>query len=232
METLLDPHLQPFVQAVLIVLVLCACITCLWMVFFFGRRLQTSAYLRESLVAAVREEERKGLARELLDRAIAGPLDPKKQPPDAFGQAGQLWERDKWIPYVDRLSDDRVIGEETPEQRETRRKQLGECRQWEGEERERYAAELQRVEKEALRRAERRIPKSMDISMLGGGWSFLLEFSTVIVIIFTLLALGVSGAIPGKDISTILAAVAGYVLGKATSATSSSGRDGGEGAKP
>jgi Na+/H+-dicarboxylate symporter len=60
----------------------------------------------------------------------------------------------------------------------------------------------------------------MDISLLGGGWSFLLEFSTVIVIIFTLLILGIASVIQGKDIVTILASIAGYVLGKATSGSS------------
>jgi hypothetical protein len=60
----------------------------------------------------------------------------------------------------------------------------------------------------------------MDISLLGGGFSFLLEFSTVIVIIFTLLILGLIGSLGGNEISTILASIAGYVLGKATSTQS------------
>ena len=71
---------------------------------------------------------------------------------------------------------------------------------------------------EAAKRAEKKIPSSIDISLLGGGWAFLLEFSTVIVIIFTLLILGILETLEGKDIATILAAIAGYVLGKATSA--------------
>lgn len=41
----------------------------------------------------------------------------------------------------------------------------------------------------------------------------------VIVIIFTLLILGILGTLEGKEISTILAAIAGYVLGKATAGT-------------
>ncbi|MGP0094865.1 MAG: hypothetical protein ACLPKB_33660 [Xanthobacteraceae bacterium] len=38
----------------------------------------------------------------------------------------------------------------------------------------------------------------------------------IIVIIFALLVLGISGIMAGKDITTILALIAGYVLGKAT----------------
>jgi len=64
-----------------------------------------------------------------------------------------------------------------------------------------------------------KVPSTIDISLLGGGWAFLLEFSTVIVIIFTLLILGILKALEGKDIATILAAIAGYVLGKASSGT-------------
>ena len=43
---------------------------------------------------------------------------------------------------------------------------------------------------------------------------FYIEFGTVIVIIFTLLALGVLKIIGGQEVATILAAIAGYVLGK------------------
>ncbi|HEY6250780.1 MAG TPA: hypothetical protein VI685_12535 [Candidatus Angelobacter sp.] len=48
------------------------------------------------------------------------------------------------------------------------------------------------------------------------GWAFLLEFSTVIVIIFALLVLGILETLDGREIATILAAIAGYVLGKAS----------------
>ena len=87
---------------------------------------------------------------------------------------------------------------------------------WEAEERSRYETLRQQAEVRALERAEKEIPRSIDISLLGGGWAFLLEFSTVIVIIFTLLIFGILGTLEGKDIATILAAIAGYVLGKAS----------------
>jgi len=54
------------------------------------------------------------------------------------------------------------------------------------------------------------------ISLLGGGFSFLLEFSTVIVIIFAVVILSIIGILKNQEIATILAAIAGYVLGKAT----------------
>lgn len=45
-----------------------------------------------------------------------------------------------------------------------------------------------------------------------------MEFSTVIVIIFTVLILGILNVLNEQSISTILAAIAGYILGKASSA--------------
>jgi hypothetical protein len=66
------------------------------------------------------------------------------------------------------------------------------------------------------KRAQKFVPQSLDISLLGGGWAFLLEFSTVIVIIFAIVILGILGVLAGEQISTILAAIAGYVLGKAS----------------
>ncbi len=72
------------------------------------------------------------------------------------------------------------------------------------------------AEQQAMANAESRVPKTMDIALLGGGWAFLLEFSTVIVILFILLCLGILNAITGRDSITILASIAGYVLGKAS----------------
>lgn len=202
-------------QAVLIACALTVCIACIWIVFFFGRRLQSFAYLRDSLVTIARQEELKILLRELDDRAKAGPLDPTAPPPDEFGPPAQIWT-DGYVPYHVRLGDENAPPDETPDQANKRRQRLAACKQWETEERARYKKFRDAAELNAEQHAAKKIPQSMDISLLGGGWSFLLEFSTVIVIIFTLMVLGIGQIVSGKDISTILAAVAGYVLGKAS----------------
>jgi hypothetical protein len=87
---------------------------------------------------------------------------------------------------------------------------------WIDEDRLFYANLCKTKEQEATDIAEKRAPKAMDISLLGGGWSFLLEFSTVIVILFILLCLAILNSLTGKDSVTILASIAGYVLGKAS----------------
>lgn len=209
---------------ILAVCVLAACLTCIWIVFAFGRRLQSSAYLRDSLIEGARQQELKVLLRELRDRAIEGPLEANSPPPDGYGPTARLWQPE--IYGVSKTSSPYSYGSESAEEKERRleeerqqRVQEEAFRKWEAEERERYEAARQKVEKEALRRAKNKVPSSIDISLLGGGWAFLLEFSTVIVIIFTVLILGILKILEGKEIATILAAIAGYVLGKASSST-------------
>ncbi|GHO61859.1 hypothetical protein KSC_007510 [Ktedonobacter sp. SOSP1-52] len=216
-------------SAILAVVMVIACLTCIWMVFFFGRRLQTSAYMRTFLLDSVKRQEMQSLLRQLHDRAATGPLDPNFPPPPKFGNIGQLWEDGKWVSYEDRFGDQRAsLTKEDEDEEKKRLDILGRCRTWEQEERKRYADLSKQAEAEALKRAEQIVPQAMDISLLGGGWTFLLEFSTVIVIIFTLLILGVLGSLEGKEISTILAAIAGYVLGRTTTATTQNKKEGPE----
>jgi hypothetical protein len=211
-------------QITLVVVLLAACITCIWMVFFFGRRLQSTAFLRDSLVEGVRQQELKPLLRELTDKAMEGPLDPAHPPPDAFGPTAQLWApKGIWVEYSDRLSDRRVSGTESDEARQERHQALADCQAWAVAEHARYEALRRAADAEALKKAEKRVPRSMDISLLGGGWAFLLEFSTVIVIIFSVLVLAILRTLSGQEIATILAAIAGYVLGKASAGQRSHG---------
>lgn len=72
---------------------------------FFGRRLQTSAYLRDSLIEGAKQQGLKILFRELHDKALESLLDPRNPPPDRYGSTRRLWESDKhgetssdWIP--------------------------------------------------------------------------------------------------------------------------------------
>lgn len=223
-----------FDPSVLAVFVLGTCLACIYAVFFFGRRLQTSAYLRDSLVEGAKQLELKTLLSELRDRAIKGPLDHNSPPPDRYGPTGRLWQPDIYGTIQPPYPDDYHYGEETEEEKERQERHQEELKlynawkKWESEERARYETLRQKAEAEALERAEKKIPRSIDISLLGGGWAFLLEFSTVIVIIFTLLIFGILGTLEGTEISTILAAIAGYVLGKATAGTKPQERPVGE----
>jgi hypothetical protein len=54
-------------QAGLVLASLACCMGCLYMVFYYGRQVQTSAYIRESLVAASKAEELRTLMRDIYD---------------------------------------------------------------------------------------------------------------------------------------------------------------------
>ena len=72
---------------------------------------------------------------------------------------------------------------------------------------------------EARSRARDRVKSAADVdlsSLRGRGAEFVLEFTTVVVIIFAALILGVLRILSTEQIGTLLAAIAGYVLGRAT----------------
>jgi hypothetical protein len=79
-----------------------------------------------------------------------------------------------------------------------------------------YQADLTERKKEAAARAK--LLLNVDFSALRGrGPEFVLEFTAVVVIIFAAVILGVLGVLDSNQIGTLLAAIAGYVLGKGTS---------------
>ena len=65
----------------------------------------------------------------------------------------------------------------------------------------------------------------LDTSAFGGSWVFLLEFTTIVFIVYAVLSLGVLGVLDSQPIATILAAVAGYVLGKSTTMRTATGEE-------
>jgi hypothetical protein len=182
------------------------------------------------LVSATKQEELNNLLRELDGKRRLGPLDPANPPPEGFEiEAAAIWP-DSGFGHLasDAVTSAGPARDESTEQRaerlaEEERLKAAEDRRrepfrtWTQEERARYLTARKKAEDLAQSRAEQKIPQSIDISLLGGGWSFLLEFSTVIVILFVLLCLAVLGSITGKDALTVLASIAGYVLGKASS---------------
>lgn len=78
-----------------------------------------------------------------------------------------------------------------------------------------YQEHVDKARKEAQRRAA--LATDVDLSTLRGrGGEFVLEFTTVVVIIFAAVVLGVLDILGTEQIGTLLAAIAGYVLGRAT----------------
>lgn len=79
----------------------------------------------------------------------------------------------------------------------------------------RFREKLRQAQAEAAQMAE--LGLNIDAGLLKGrGPEFVLEFTTVVVIIFAAVILGVLGVLSTEQIGTLLAAIAGYVLGRAT----------------
>lgn len=76
-----------------------------------------------------------------------------------------------------------------------------------------YQEELEGIKETAHEQAQRAL--SVDYSALRGrGPEFVLEFTAIVVIIFAAVILGAMGLLGDQQIGTLLAAIAGYVLGK------------------
>ena len=68
--------------------------------------------------------------------------------------------------------------------------------------------------------------------MRGRGHAFVLEFTAIVVIIFAAVIAGVLKILTGEQIGTLLAAIAGYVLGRATTRRDAAAQEEGEGKTP
>lgn len=80
-------------------------------------------------------------------------------------------------------------------------------------------------QRNAARVRARALVPDIDVSSFGGGWIFVLEFTTIIFIVFTALTLGFVGVLGSEMIGTILASVAGYVLGKSSTIRTTGGQE-------
>ena len=212
--------------------------------FLWARRLQIEGALKNRLLEGVSRMELERLMIDLDDKAWMQPLDPTGNPfpEDArkIGLSHSLYLRSEAYreSNTELVHPTEFIEPPLPENYDSMNKQMKSTYDqmiqdeknrwialekgrkayldWEKKELENYNKEKEKMIETANERAKDVVPKSMDISILGSGFSFLLEFSTVIVIIFALISLGILGVLEGREIGTILAAIAGYVLGKAT----------------
>ena len=99
------PSAIAIAPCILAIFGLVTCLTCLYMVFSWGRQIQNSAYLRNSLVEGGAQQELKTPLRELHDRAVEGTLGPQCPPPDNYGPTGRLWEPRKYVPTSESAMD-------------------------------------------------------------------------------------------------------------------------------
>jgi hypothetical protein len=224
--------LTPEMGGLLAFAALFVCIGCIYMVIRWGRTLEKQDFQRDSILDAIANQEAAGLIAQLDQKVYLEAIDPENHPfPD---EAGTYTLYDFWLNYQTFLSYDPTTDifyndpKWAPEQKAQKQLEFNQDKRaktalkiWGKEELKRYESEKKKIRDDARKKADKRLPSTMDRSLLGGGFSFILEFSTVIVIIFSVVILGVIGIVAGRDIVTILAAIAGYVLGKASASIQS-----------
>lgn len=217
----------------------------LFLVFYFSRRITLQTHLRNTLVEAAVKLQTDKQVRDLWDKAWAGPLSPSNPfPPEAEAidlKWDLCWTTDQrekarllYLGDLDTRTYEEYIAttgidpkhftqanfearqRHAKEEYDKRKLGIQEYKKWERKEQEIFNTKNDAIVEAARQDVENKLPKQMDVSILGTGFSFLLEFSTVFVIIFAVIIMGMLGVLEGREIAAILAAIAGYVLGKAT----------------
>lgn len=126
----------------------------------------------------------------------------------------------------DGIGRQRVIAPQSPEEEERIQKKdalMAEFSNLQNDWAGRAAAEAwgwyQKEREEAKEIARKQAKRGLDIdfsALRGRGPEFVLEFTAVVVIIFAAVMLGILNILKNEQIGTLLAAIAGYVLGRAT----------------
>jgi hypothetical protein len=220
---------MPLESTLLAGFALVICLICIYTVFVWARRIQGQEFGRDSLVEALAEKQKETRLMQLDYKRYYNDLSSDNPFPNDITnyRREDLWsDPDRPLVWPDpgpfkpnpNLSDEENEAEEIyyNEWRDVDMANFEKFKAWAIAEKRIYDAQATDIEKRARAYADDRVPRSMDISLLGGGFSFILEFSTVIVLIFALVTLGIIGILEGREIATILAAIAGYVLGKAS----------------
>jgi hypothetical protein len=78
-----------------------------------------------------------------------------------------------------------------------------------------HKAKLRQIYEQAVQEAESLVPASLTVAGMGINAAFFIELTAVLTIIFGVIILGLVGVLESGQIGPILAAVAGFVLGKA-----------------
>jgi hypothetical protein len=157
---------------------LVALLLCIYAVFFFGRKLQSDAYRRASLVEAVTAQEKENKCNALESVKRFRPLDEEKNPLPEAGKYDQWYFWDHQQELFD--LPDKPKPDATKEETDDWEKKQA-LAVWGRKELLIFRQKLEEIEEDKDRKirtvADKFVPKAADISVLGGGFSFLLEFS-------------------------------------------------------
>ena len=197
----------------------------------YANRIEQSSYVGEQIRRVLHADERERILstideaweegryhRDVVNDPEWRSQHPLPEPDDDIQDSFQVQEARRQVVERGR------IGSLPPgrEDRKGVREYVNELRSWSEETvheeaRRRRGEDRQRSEGEAKNESSRALG-SLDLAALRGkGPEFVLQFTAVVTIIFAVIALGILQQLSPEQAGTILAAVAGYVLGQATS---------------
>lgn len=182
------------VNAILVVLILLTCVFCLRIMFWYVNRIRTDGLQQEKIVNIIKETRKAELypriePLKIEERALTG----KKIALEQQLQEKKLNSKEKEKIQASLYQTNQELEDLTKKIKITQKE----------------------VDQEAEKYAWDAVPSHLNWSDSFGPY-FYIEFGTVIIIVFALLILAITGKVTGQEAVPILAAIVGYVLGKAT----------------
>jgi hypothetical protein len=205
-----------------------------WLMLRYSHRLDQTSYLAQLYSAALSSVERRRLASPVEEEWEKGRyhertiqdnqwLDKNRppEPPSEISQENRIRRARQSLLETGRIGTSPPgLGSASEDIEPQIRLYLVTLGDWQrdtlhSEARRRYKDDLHKKELEADRMATQALG-SIDLATLRGqGPHFVLQFTAVVVIIFATAALAILGKLESQQAGTILAAIAGYVLGQA-----------------
>ena len=216
-------------QTVLVTFVLVVLALLFWWVFIYTQRLEQTSFVGRLLMQTLYSAELQKRISEVEANWNSGQYQRDVINDETWFSAQKLPQRPSDAEPIADIAMDQLkrngrlgglppglaIGENTSNY-------LTELRNWAYTELDRKANSLRleaikRSEEEAKKESEKALGE-LDFSVvMGRGPEFILQFTAVVTIVFVVLALGIVGKLDSQQAGTILAAIAGYVLGQASS---------------
>ena len=215
--------LQPWMIAAIVLAALLTLLLSLAMIYFFIGRVRTQRIHRQLL----RDSVVRGKYQLLLEQAGLGQGTPNQDPRYMEAERKRVITRlESSEQEVERLQNQKQLSEED----RNRLVRLNDEIRMHRDNLEFYLSEsniqrvrddegarqqqIKRLHEQAMSDAEDIVPQSLTVAGMGITGSFFIELTAILTIIFGIVILGILGVLGTREIAPILAAIAGYVLGK------------------
>jgi len=217
-------NLEPWMLIIVIILTLGALMLSLWLVYSYINNIRTTDIHRTMLWDAVFQARYRELQEQANYGEAAWEDDPEWLESERNNVQANLEEAEANL--------NRLMSQETRDPVEEQRVAT-DIRYYERELKTRYSDENieriranksletqnrqrrdQRDREKASQEADTLVPRSLTVAGMGITGSFFIELTAILTIIFGIIILGLVEVLRTQEIATILAAIAGYVLGK------------------